>query len=233
MARRREEQQIARQLVQERAMAGERARIARELHDLIGHTVNLMLMQAGAGRRVLDRDPAKARDLLTELERAGRDALAELDRVLGVLSSDDPGGDRPVDAYGLDLLPALAERMTEAGLRVTTAIGPGVRNLPHSLDLTAYRIVQESLTNALKHADAHAARVTVRIDGRWLDITVHDDGRGPAAGYQPGRGLLGIRERAALFGGTATHGPGDTGGFRVHCRLPLASVPTDEPETSR
>jgi len=223
MARRREEQQTARRLIQERAVAGERARIARELHDLVGHTVNLMLMQAGAGRRVLDRDPEKARGLLSDLERAGRDALTELDRVLGVLRSDDPDGDRPADASGIALLPDLAKRMTQAGLRVTVRVDAGL-DLPRSLDLTAYRIVQEGLTNALKHADATSAEATLRRDGTCLDVVIRDDGRGPAAGYRPGRGLLGIRERVALFDGTVTDGPAARGGFQVHARLPLATA---------
>ncbi|GIH23553.1 two-component sensor histidine kinase [Acrocarpospora phusangensis] len=232
MARRREEQQTARRLIQERAVAGERARIARELHDLVGHTVNLMLMQAGAGRRVLDKDPAKARELLSDLERAGRDALTELDRVLGVLRSDDPDGDRPADASGVATLPDLAQRMSQAGLRVTVQVGGGL-DLPRSLDLTAYRIVQESLTNALKHADASGADVTLRRDGPWLEVVIRDDGRGPAVGYRPGRGLLGIRERVALFDGTVTYGPAGRGGFQVHARLPLTAVTTAVEEPAR
>ncbi|GID30522.1 sensor histidine kinase [Paractinoplanes brasiliensis] len=229
MARRREEQQTARRLVQERAVAGERARIARELHDLVGHTVNLMLMQAGAGRRVLDKDPEKTRGLLSDLERAGRDALTELDRVLGVLRSDDPGGDQPADASGLALLPDLARRMTEAGLRVTVRIDDGLAELPRSLDLTAYRIIQESLTNALKHADARTAGVSLRRDGQWLEMAIRDDGRGPATDYRPGRGLLGIRERVALFEGTVTYGPAGRAGFQVTARLPLTPAEATTP----
>ncbi|BCJ55056.1 two-component sensor histidine kinase [Actinoplanes sp. NBRC 14428] len=229
MARRREEQRTARELIQERAMTDERARIARELHDLIGHTVNLMLVQAGAGRRVLDHDPERAKGLLSELERAGREALTELDRVLGLLRDEDGAGAWSTEAYGLELLPGLAERMAQAGLRVTVRneVPPG--GLPHSLDLTAYRIVQEGLTNVLKHADARTARVSLRLDDGWLGITVEDNGRGPAGSYRPGRGLLGIRERAALFGGTVTHGPGrdpaGTGGFTMRCRLRATPVP--------
>ncbi|MEU4161568.1 sensor histidine kinase [Actinoplanes sp. NPDC026670] len=212
-ARRQEEQQAVRRLDRERAVAVERARIARELHDLIGHTVNLMLVQAGAGRRLLDQDPGRARDLLLDLENSGRDALTELDRVLGVLGDADPvGADR------LDMLPDLARRITEAGLPTTLEVSPEVKDLPHSLDLTAYRIVQEALTNALRHAGASHAWVTVRADNDGLDITVRDDGQGAAGGYRPGRGLLGIGERAAMFGGTVTHGPGPDG-FRLHCRL--------------
>jgi len=233
MARRREEQRTARRLIQERAVAGERARIARELHDLVGHTVNLMLMQAGAGRRVLDKDPEKARGLLSDLERAGRDALTELDRVLGVLRSDDPDGDRPADASGLALLPDLAQRMTQAGLRVTVRIDADLAELPRSLDLTAYRIVQEGLTNALKHADAGTAEVTLRRDGQWLELVIRDDGRGPAADYRPGRGLLGIRERVALFDGTLAYGPAGRAGFQIAARLPLTTVTAAAGEPAR
>ncbi|MFC4070472.1 sensor histidine kinase [Actinoplanes subglobosus] len=213
MARRQEEQETVRRLDREREVALERGRIARELHDLIGHTVNLMLVQAGASRRLLDHDPGRARELLLGLEQSGRDALTELDRVLGVLDDADPLG-----ADGLALLPVLVERITEAGLPTTSDVGPEVGDLPRSLDLTAYRIVQEALTNALRHSGARHAWVTVRRDDGGLDIAVRDDGRGAADGYRPGRGLLGIGERAAMFGGTVTHGPGPDG-FAVRCRL--------------
>jgi signal transduction histidine kinase len=202
-ARRREEQHVARHLLRRQAVAHERTRIARELHDLIGHTVNVMLLQAGASRRVLDGDPARARELLVELERVGRDALTELDRMLGVLRGADDDAD---DA---------------AGLRVTLEVAPGVEPLPNSLDLTVHRIVQEALTNAVKHGQARAASVVVRRADAALDVEVRDDGVGATAGYAPGRGLLGMRERAALFGGTVEHGPSEREGFRVHVRLPV------------
>ena len=221
-ARRREEQHVARHLLRRQAVADERTRIARELHDLIGHTLNVMLLQAGASRRVLDGDPARARELLIELERVGRDALTELDRVLGVLrdadAADDAGG---AEASGVAVLPDLARRMTHAGLRVALEVAPDVEPLPNSLDLTVHRIVQEALTNALKHGQARAASVVVRRADAALDVEVRDDGRGAAAGYAPGRGLLGMRERAALFGGSVEHGPSEHEGFRVHVRLPV------------
>lgn len=222
-ARRREEQHVARHLLRRQAVADERTRIARELHDLIGHTVNVMLLQAGASRRVLDGDPARARELLVELERVGRDALTELDRMLGVLrGADDAADDAGVaGASGVAVLPDLALRMTRAGLRVTLEVAPGVEPLPNSLDLTVHRIVQEALTNALKHGQARAASVVVRRADAALDVEVRDDGRGAAAGYAPGRGLLGMRERAALFGGSVEHGPSEHEGFRVHVRLPV------------
>ncbi|HKO26111.1 MAG TPA: histidine kinase, partial [Solirubrobacteraceae bacterium] len=207
-ARRREEQHVARHLLRRQTVADERTRIARELHDLIGHTVNVMLLQAGASRRVLDSDPTRARELLGEMERVGRDALTELDRVLGVLRGADDADDDLADdvgvaeASGVAVLPDLARRMTHAGLRVTLEVAPGVEPLPNSLDLTVHRIVQEALTNALKHGQARAASVVLRRAGTALDVEVRDDGLGAAAGYAPGRGLLGMRERAALFGGS-------------------------------
>ncbi|WP_188189448.1 sensor histidine kinase [Nonomuraea sp. SYSU D8015] len=237
-ARRREEQLAARRLMRRQAVAEERARIARELHDLVGHTVNLMLVQAGAGRRVLDRDPAKARELLAGIEQTGRAALTELDRVLGVLrrdsqEGDGEAGDGEAGAPGLADLPALAERMTKAGIGVRVRLDPALPELPRSLDLSAYRIVQETLTNALKHGDATSATVTVRRDGGSLDIDVRDDGHGSPPGYQPGRGLLGIGERVALFGGTLEHGPSGSNGFRVRAVLPLPGNVTSPPEARK
>jgi len=234
-ARRHEEQQAARQAVRRAAVADERLRLARELHDLIGHTVNVMVVQAGAGRRVLDRDPAKTRELLTGLEHIGRDALTELDRVLGLLRRHEPAGlgdllgTSPGIAPGIAELPRLVERMAQAGVRVTVRTDPSVSDVIPSVDLSAYRIVQEALTNALKHGGAKAVSVTVRHDGRAVDIEVCDDGRGGPAGYLPGRGLLGIAERVAAFGGSVEHGSvehgagdrGDRGGFRLRAVLPV------------
>ena len=238
-ARRREAHQAARQAMQRQAAAEERTRLARELHDIVGHTVNVMVVQAGAARLVLDRDPAKTREILTGLEHTGRQALAELDRMLGLLRRDgplaadparaaagQPGPGVPVDDAGLTVpgiaeLPRLARRMAEAGIRVTVRLGPPVPQVTRSADLSAYRIVQEALTNTLKHGHARSASVTVRLNERAaLDIEVSDDGRGPPAGYLPGRGLLGIAERVAAFGGTLEHGGGERGGFRLRAVLP-------------
>jgi signal transduction histidine kinase len=241
-ARRREEQAVARQAIRAQAVAEERLRLARELHDLVGHTVNLMVVQAGAGRRVLDRDPAKTREILTSLEHVGRDALTELDRVLGVLRSDGVpaasstgGGDaaaskpgRALGGEGLTVppgiadLPRLARQMDEAGIRVTIRIDPPAPQVASSVDLSAYRIIQEALTNALKHGGARSASVTVRYDGRAVHIEVHDDGRGAPAGYHPGRGLLGITERVSAFGGSVEYGGGAHGGFRLQAVLPVS-----------
>jgi|SRR5271166_103242 len=200
-----------------------------------------MVVQAGAGRLVLDRDPAKTREILASLELTGRQALTELDRVLGVLRRDDPQpGDRaeteaaagprgpggPLGEEGLTVpgiadLPRLARRMAEAGIRVTVQIDPPSPQVARSVDLSAYRIVQEALTNTMKHGGARSASVTVRFDGRAVDIEVCDDGRGAPAGYLPGRGLLGIAERVSAFGGSLQHGGGERGGFRLRAVLPV------------
>ncbi len=216
-ARRRERQEGDKRLMRRDAVADERNRIARELHDLLGHTMSVMLMQTGAARVVLDADPDKAREILAGVERTGREALDELDQVLGVLRRDDGTGLQP----GLAELPRLVERTAEAGMDVTVRVDPPQPQLPGSIDLSAYRIVQETLTNAFRHGRAASATVAVRCDGRRVEVEVSDDGDGPPPGYQPGRGLLGIAERAAVFGGIVEHGGGDGGGFRVRAVLPL------------
>jgi signal transduction histidine kinase len=216
-ARRRERQEGDRRLMRRDAVVDERHRIARELHDLLGHTMSVMLVQTGAARVVLDGDPDKAREILAGVERTGREALDELDRVLGVLRRDDGVDLQP----GLAELPRLVERTAAAGMDVTVQVDPPQPQLPGSIDLSAYRIVQEALTNAFRHGRAASAAVAVRCDGRSVQVEVRDDGRGPPPGYRPGRGLLGIAERAAVFGGTVEHGGGDEGGFRVRAVLPL------------
>ena len=216
-ARRRERQDSERLLLHRDAVLDERNRIARELHDLVGHTMSVMLVRIGAARVVLDSDPDKVREILTGVERTGREALDELDRVLGVLRRADGADLQP----GLAELPRLVQRTAEAGMDVTVLVDPPVPQLPGSIDLSAYRIVQEALTNAFRHGRAASADVAVRCDGKRVEIDVSDDGRGPNPGYQPGRGLLGIAERAGVFGGTVEHGGRAEGGFRVHAVLPL------------
>ena len=223
-ARRREEQERARRAIRHQVVAEERTRMARELHDVIGHTVNLLVVQAGAARLMLDRDPTMTRDLLTGMEQTGREALAELDQALGTLRAQSPIPDAGLDAAelphpGLAELPDLVDRLGDSGVDVTLSLDSAIR-LPRTLDLSAYRIVQEALTNALKHAAPCSATVDVHQDGGAVVVEVSDDGPG-IDGHVPGRGLLGIAERVSLCGGVLEHGGGDKGGFTVRAVLPL------------
>lgn len=219
-ARRQEEQEAARRVLRNQVVADERVRIARELHDLVGHTLNVLLVQAGAARRLLDRNPEQTRGLLGTMEHTGRQALEELDRVLGLLREEEPG-----PQPGLAQLASLTERMEQAGIRVTARLDPAVHQVPRPLDLSAYRIVQEALTNTVKHGRAARAEVSVHCDGGVLDVEIRDDGVGVAGGYVPGRGLRGIAERVREFGGSVEHGAGEHGGFRLHAVLPIPGTP--------
>ncbi|MFC8447857.1 sensor histidine kinase [Kitasatospora sp. NPDC057223] len=227
-ARRQEDRARARRRLRHQVAAEERAWIARELHDLVGHTVNVMLVQAGAARRTLERDRERATELLSGLEQTGREALDELDRVLGLLRRDAApafaAGHDPAPSLqpGLADLPRLAARLAQAGTRVTLRLAPSTGRLPATVDRSAYRIVQEALTNSVKHGRAAGAEVVVGRRGATLEIVVRDNGCGPAPGYAPGRGLLGIAERVAVLGGTVRHGGGDGGGFQLRALLPLS-----------
>lgn len=199
----------------------ERTKLAHELHDAVGHTVTLMTVQAGAGRKVFDTDPGFARSSLETIEESGRRALAELDHILGLLREDEGGGSAP--AAGLDRLPDLVREVGDAGLVATLEVTGEPRPLPQGLDSSAYRIVQEALTNVLKHAGA--APATIRVDHQpgALVIEVIDDGppAGPAVTDRAGHGLVGIRERAAVFGADVDVGPRPDSGYRVWVRFPL------------
>ena len=204
------------------AVSEERTRIARELHDVVAHYVSVAVVQASGARRVLDRDPAAARAALEAVETAGRTALIEMRRMLEVLRTDDPGlGPQP----GLGELERLVDSVRAAGLPVELAIEGGACCLPPGMDLAAYRIVQEALTNTVRHAGRAAARVTIRYAADQLEIEVVDDGRGAAAplieGGEGGHGLIGMKERVTLFGGELQVGPVFPGGWRVFARLPL------------
>jgi signal transduction histidine kinase len=215
----------ARALEARQAAWQERARLARELHDVIGHTVNVMVIQAGAGRRTLASDRGLAERAFQTIESTGREALGELDRLLGILRTEEDEAELP-PLPGLEQLHALAGRFEDAGLPVEITIEGDEVPLPRSLDQSAYRIIQEALTNALRHAGDTIAHVAVRYRTDRLELEVANDGSGdrrPPDHEGGGRGLIGIRERVALFGGDLEAGPRAGGGFVVRCRFPLTT----------
>jgi len=203
------------------AVVGERARIARELHDAIAHNVSMMVLQAGAERRTLDGQQGATRAVLQTIEHTGRGALTEMRRLVGMLRED--GEDELSPQPGLDDLPHLAAQVREAGLPVELAIEGDKRPLPVGIELSAYRIVQEALTNALKHAGNATALVHVRYGDDTLELEIIDDGPGTAAPIATGggHGLTGMRERVALYGGRIDTGHKASGGFRVRVLLPV------------
>ena len=206
-----------------RAVDLERARIAIELHDLVAHSMAVIVLQAQAGRRVVDTDPTATDGALAAIESTGRGSMAELRRLLDVLHLDGETDDldpRP----GLASLPVLAERVGGAGMPVTVAVEGCARPLPAGVDLSAYRIVQEALTNALRHAGRATASVGVTYGPDTIELRISDDGTGTTDGQTGGgHGLAGMRERVRLFGGTLEAGPGPTGGFCVRAVLPTGS----------
>jgi signal transduction histidine kinase len=216
-----------------RAVATERARIARELHDVVAHHVSMMVVQAEAGPVVVERDPARAAGAFEAIAATGRQALVEMRRLLGVLRGDGDGEAAPSLAPqpGLAQVPSLVEQVGRAGLRVELVVEGPEAPLPAGVDLSAYRIVQEALTNAVKHGGPGRAEVLVRYGERELQLRIWDEGRpagggGPPegeAGTAPGRGLLGMRERVGLFGGELRAGSGPNGGFTVAARLPIGN----------
>jgi signal transduction histidine kinase len=204
-----------------RAVFEERVRIARELHDVIAHHVSMMGVQAGAGRMVIDRDPDKAKEALAAIELSSRHAVQELYRLLGFLrqaGDPDPLASQP----GLGQLASLATGMSSAELTVEVRVEGEQRPLPATVDVSAYRIVQEALTNTLKHARASRADVHLRYWPDELEVEIVDDGRpnGAPASTSGGLGLIGMRERAALHGGQLSAGPAAGGGFSVRVKLP-------------
>ncbi|MFI7453257.1 sensor histidine kinase [Nonomuraea sp. NPDC049714] len=203
------------------ARAEERSRIARELHDVVAHHVSVMTVQAAAARKVLAADPELAREALSAIESTGRTAMAEMRDIVGVLRADARAELTPQP--GMRDLPALVEQMREAGLITTLSVEGEAEPVPAGVDLAAYRLVQEGLTNSLRHAGTGArAVVTVRRGRDELEVRVEDDGLGAAASpRRPGHGLVGIRERVALYGGILTIGPKAGGGFKVRATFPL------------
>jgi signal transduction histidine kinase len=203
----------------------ERARIARELHDVVAHSMGVMVVQAGAARLVVDKDPKGAASAMAQIEQTGRAGLAEMRRLLGILENDAETVPL-VPQPGLGQLDQLLETMRATGLPVEAVVEGTPRALPPGADLTAYRVVQEALTNALKHGGQAHAQVLIRYNGDHLELEVADDGRGPPPAGTPttGLGLIGMRERVALFGGSLETGAGPEGGFIVRARIPLAEA---------
>ncbi len=201
-----------------RARAEEQARIARELHDVIAHSVSVMVVQAAAANDVFDTRPERAREALRAIEASGRTALAEMRRLLGVVRAD---GAEYAPQPGIDRLDDLVEQVRAAGLAVAVSIEGAPRPLPAGVDLSAYRVVQEALTNTLKHANATRADVSLRYRDDELGVEVRDDGEPAGNGDGHGRGLIGMRERVTAFGGSLETGPKNTGGFAVSARFPL------------
>ena len=208
------------------AVIEERGRMARELHDSVGHALNVVVLHAGAAQRMVETKPALAREALESIETAGRQALGDIERMLGILRA--PDDETSYDKTpGMSQLETLCEQVREAGLPVELTVAGDVRPLPASLDLTAYRLVQEALTNTLKHAGKTRATVRVEYETDVLAIEVLDEGRGVTpATAGGGRGLVGMRERVATFRGELVAGPRAEGGFAVRARLPLETEGT-------
>jgi signal transduction histidine kinase len=207
-----------------RRVAEERLRIARELHDVMAHTIAALNVQAGVAADVIDDAPEEARASMRTIREQSREAMTELKAAVGVLRGSDPDAPR-APAPGLAGVDGLVRTASGAGLKVDLAVSGAARPLPGAVDLTAYRIVQESLTNVVRHAGASAATVAIRYEPDAVVVEVDDDGRGPNGAAPGGFGLMGMRERAAAVGGTFHAGPGPGGGFRVSARLPIAEGP--------
>jgi len=210
-----------------RAVADERMRIAGELHDIVAHHMSVIAVQAGTAGYVFDSQPETARSALSVIAGAAREGNEELRRILSLLRAPTVGVEEPPQeaAPGVELVERLADRIRAAGVPTTVEVLGGRRTLPAGLDLCAYRVIQESLTNVLKHAGPAKATVTMDYRGAEFTVTVTDDGTGsgrPDSGSAPGEGhgLIGMRERARLYGGTLTAGPREGGGFEVVLLLP-------------
>jgi signal transduction histidine kinase len=204
------------------AVAEERLRLARELHDVVAHGLSVMTLQVGGVRRLLTGEQGDERAALERVERTGREAMDEMRRLLGVLRGPAPDRAGAEPAPGLARLPELLDAAGAAGPAVTATVRGPVRELPAGLDLAAYRIVQEAVTNALRHAGARTVVCTLDYSADAIDLAVTDDGRGGAG--PPGHGIVGMRERAALYGGTLEAGPRAGGGFAVRAVLPIPVV---------
>ena len=221
----REREEKARQ-----AVIQERLRIARELHDVVAHSLSVIGVQAGAARLVLDADPdpTGVREAVAAIEATANQAMAEMRRALGILRATEPSGVALAPLPGLGQLPALRDQLRSAGLSVDLTVTGEPRPVATSIDLSLYRIVQEALTNALKHARATRAEVVVGYGAHDITVEVTDDGRGPppSAARSQGAGTIGMRERVALFSGELQVGPRAQGGYAVRVCLP---IPAEEP----
>ncbi|MGI5211741.1 sensor histidine kinase [Plantactinospora sp. CA-290183] len=214
----------ARQLARD-AVAAERLRIARELHDIVGHSMSLIAVKATVANHIAAQRPAETRAALLTIERTSRAALTEIRRLLDVLRSEtEPAAELGPSPASADL-PDLADRLRSAGLRVDLRVD-GADDLPQAVDLTVFRIVQESLTNVVKHANAGHCQVTVRARDGGVHIEILDDGRArrSSARRPPGQGLIGMRERVTMYGGTLRTGPRPEGGFQVVADIPYVAA---------
>jgi signal transduction histidine kinase len=226
-AERREAVELVAKQSAKQALASERLRIARELHDIVAHGMSLIAVKAAVANHVAPDRPEETREALRVIEKASRDALAELRRMLGVLRSDDQG--KPTETGptpSIADLPGLVERAAQAGVRAELDVNLTER-LPEGVSLAVYRIVQEAVTNVIKHAAPARCRIRVSAgDGNQIRVTVTDDGPGertlPASIASTGHGLVGMRERVLVYGGELRAGPGPDGGFTVVAELPCA-----------
>jgi signal transduction histidine kinase len=210
------------------AVTAERARIARELHDVVAHCVSVMVIQAGAAEDLLDRDPEGARRPLRAVQHTGQQAVAELGHMLGLLRGATPA-DALLPQPGVAQLPELVNQVRAAGLPAAYDVEGTPRDLPPGVDVALYRLVQEALTNVLKHARDARATVVLRYADSEVELSVHDDGRSAVAGPGLGHGLIGMRERVALYGGTLLAGPRADGGFAVQAVIPLGPESRTQP----
>ena len=218
------ELELSRELVAEAAVAQERSRLARELHDVIAHSVSVMVVQSGAAERMVTLDPARAERALASVQATGREALVELRHLLGVLRTDDESNEDVLTPQpDLDDVDRLAAQLQQTGLDLSLSRTGGVRRLGPGVELAAYRILQEALTNVLKHGHAHRAEVEIEYGDACLVLSVRDDGTGgPPIVDGSGNGLRGMTERAELYGGTLQAGPRPEGGYVVRAELPIA-----------
>jgi signal transduction histidine kinase len=204
------------------AVAAERARIARDLHDVVAHAISVIVLQARGGRRMLTVDPDESRTAFDAVELLAEQAMTDMRRMLGVIRSPD-GGSGLDPRPSLRNLDGLVARLSRPGLRLVADVSGDLDRIPPGVDVAAYRIVQESLTNVVRHARATTASVAVRVAATAVEIEVSDDGTATTAPDETGFGLVGMRERVNLYGGTFSAGADPGGGFRVRACLPVTA----------